>query len=813
MKNEKPTTPQLADEEDKPPQISQLLNKLREFYDDYITGPISKQDTQKLVVSLKNWLEHYGNKIKGGKIDIKFNLKPPKIREVCGDFHLKYQNNWRIFPQKWQLLLEVMGANQVHPVLIISLIQSIIDFKSTMSTTQDYGIFVNMLKSIGGQGWWVISIDNISKYAAAFEVTTLPTAEDKKLVCNEIDRLIGQQLYPDAAVMIRTFNMDKEFNCKNIARMLSARDFIDEVIRFAADNAELARIAVMEMNANKHASKARELIRKFNFDPMDFEHIVKAQTFLAVRSLVKRLGWMIAEESVSSYGNLEKAVLVDVLVRDKLFSEAIGVAQRFNIRLPGKLANELRTTPGLKPISNMLLAVDDFAPTEVYLDNLDPKTYLTMGDFGFKEEDVQFVCKEGPLFDEMTTRLLNAKTVGVDAEFCSDLIGYQQSTIAILQLATTDLVVIIDFMAMENNDKLYEFCCKFFSDEKIEKIGHTFTSDIKCLRTTFKDRPMDFENVINIDQVYVEGNRKFGLAQIVKKVYDKEFSKYNQQSNWKKRPLRRSQIHYGALDAVATLNILLKVRKDGSPLAENIEAESYQASKMTPAEDAEKKNMVVQNEEKLEEYKKKNDFKFVVDGMLKKLAHNLRNIGLDAVFAEEKWRPTQVIQFAESEDRIILTRDRKLIDCKKDKPLIRILHTDPFMQLKQIIDLLGIQATKASLLSRCVKCNAKDLKMIGFIEAQKTLQWENQDDSLVKEFWQCNQCQQIYWEGGTFDRARKMFSRLINSGEALPLEEGDEEISEKSSPEARRQMEIKVAETDIVDDEAIEEVNDMIEEK
>lgn len=808
VKKEKPAEMVIGEEEeDKPPQVSQLLNKLKEFYEEYIVSPISKQTTQKSVLELKGWLDKYASNVKGGKTDIKFNMRPPKIKEICNNIHLHYQANWKIFPQKWQLLLEVMGLNQVHPVLLVSVFQSINDFKAVMKSSDEYTDLIKLLRGLGGQGWWVISIDNIQRYATAFEVTQLPTEEDKKLVHSEIDRLISKQVYPDAAVMIQAFNMYKDFNCDNLTRVLAAKDYVEEAIRFLGDDPSLARIAIKAMNANKHASKARELIRKFNFDPNDFEHIVRAQTFLAVRSLVKRLGWMLSEEIVSSYGQLEKAVLVDVLIRDKLFSEALGVAQRYGIRLPGRLSEEFRNAPKMVPKVNTLMIKDDFGPSEVYLEGADETKYLHMSYFGFKESDVIFLNKEGPLFDETTTKLLSAKTVGVDAEFSSDLIGYKQSTIATLQLATTDIVVIIDFLALENNDKLYDFCCKFFSDSNIEKIGHTFTSDVKCLRSTFKDRPMEFANVINIDNVFVEGNRKFGLAQIVKKVYDKEFSKYNQQSNWKRRPLRRSQIHYGALDAVATLNILLQVRKDGSPLVENIEAENYEAKPTGASESPSKKDIVVQHPELLEEYKQKKDFRFLVDGMLKKLAHNLRNIGLDAVFAEESMKPKQVVELAHSEDRIILTRDRKLMDCKKEKPLIRIQHTDPFMQVKQIIDLLNIQVTKASLLSRCVKCNAKDLKVLSFEEAQKTLQWENQDACQVDEFWQCNQCQQIYWEGGTFDRAKKMFSRLINSGEA-----GQEEISEKSSPEARREQEIKDAETESVEESALQEVEGMMEE-
>jgi len=52
-----------------------------------------------------------------------------------------------------------------------------------------------------------------------------------------------------------------------------------------------------------------------------------------------------------------------------------------------------------------------------------------------------------------------------------------------------------------------------------------------------------------------------GLARIVESEFGKKFSKYNQESAWSQRPLRRGQIHYAALDAVASLHLFLIINK------------------------------------------------------------------------------------------------------------------------------------------------------------------------------------------------------------------------------------------------------------
>lgn len=54
-----------------------------------------------------------------------------------------------------------------------------------------------------------------------------------------------------------------------------------------------------------------------------------------------------------------------------------------------------------------------------------------------------------------------------------------------------------------------------------------------------------------------------GLARIVHDVFKKKFSKYNQESAWSQRPLRKGQLHYAALDALAALKLLKHLRETG----------------------------------------------------------------------------------------------------------------------------------------------------------------------------------------------------------------------------------------------------------
>ncbi len=67
---------------------------------------------------------------------------------------------------------------------------------------------------------------------------------------------------------------------------------------------------------------------------------------------------------------------------------------------------------------------------------------------------------------------------------------------------------------------------------------------------------LQFNNYVDLAQVFRESREgtRFSLQYMVETLLQKGFSKYEQCSNWSIRPLRKSQLHYAALDAfVCTL--------------------------------------------------------------------------------------------------------------------------------------------------------------------------------------------------------------------------------------------------------------------
>ena len=83
-----------------------------------------------------------------------------------------------------------------------------------------------------------------------------------------------------------------------------------------------------------------------------------------------------------------------------------------------------------------------------------------------------------------------------------------------------------------------------------------------------------------------------GLAKVAAKLFEKAICKKEQCSNWEKRPLRQSQMHYAALDAYVLVGIIKKMAEEGEkvgkPIAPEIKPLDNKEMKCAPMEDDDK---------------------------------------------------------------------------------------------------------------------------------------------------------------------------------------------------------------------------------
>ncbi len=144
--------------------------------------------------------------------------------------------------------------------------------------------------------------------------------------------------------------------------------------------------------------------------------------------------------------------------------------------------------------------------------------------------------------------------------------------------------------------------------------------------------------------------------------------------------------------------------------------------------------------------------RFLVDGMLGKLARWLRMLGFDA-----PCHPLSAADLAacEEEGRIAVTRNRRW--CRHRRVLCLTANA-PSEQLREILLQLAIQPDEIDFLSRCAVCNRR-LETVPRQEVQGLV--PDYVFETTQEFSRCAGCGRIYWYGSHPERMLERFRNLV----------------------------------------------------
>lgn len=146
---------------------------------------------------------------------------------------------------------------------------------------------------------------------------------------------------------------------------------------------------------------------------------------------------------------------------------------------------------------------------------------------------------------------------------------------------------------------------------------------------------------------------------------------------------------------------------------------------------------------------------FAVEMTLGKLAKWLRILGFDTVYSANI-SGEQLIDMGKG--RILLTRTKRIRDMKTAQERIFIMSNDPFDQLREVVQALGLTIKDIQPFSRCIRCNTP----IRTVEKQAVRGkvpdhiWETQEI-----FHACSRCQRIYWPGSHAQRSRDRIKGLF----------------------------------------------------
>jgi uncharacterized protein with PIN domain len=147
---------------------------------------------------------------------------------------------------------------------------------------------------------------------------------------------------------------------------------------------------------------------------------------------------------------------------------------------------------------------------------------------------------------------------------------------------------------------------------------------------------------------------------------------------------------------------------------------------------------------------------FVVDNHLGKLAAYLRMLGFDAIYRND-FEDKQLAQIASQDNRILLTRDRRLLMRSVVQYGYWVRATEPRKQISEILrryDLIG----NIHPFQRCLRCN-------GQLEPVAKSQILDRLEPLTKKYYDefkiCQSCGQIYWKGSHFQRMQKFIEQIL----------------------------------------------------
>ncbi len=148
--------------------------------------------------------------------------------------------------------------------------------------------------------------------------------------------------------------------------------------------------------------------------------------------------------------------------------------------------------------------------------------------------------------------------------------------------------------------------------------------------------------------------------------------------------------------------------------------------------------------------------KFATDRALGALAKWLRILGYDTVFESDI--SSQPFFESLENDRILLTRTRKIQKKIGAYRIVFITSNHLTDQLKQVVDEIGISQADVRSFSRCITCN------LPIAAVEKEYVYDRVPDHIWQThdtFNECSRCGRIYWPGSHAERSRERIKQLF----------------------------------------------------
>ena len=178
-----------------------------------------------------------------------------------------------------------------------------------------------------------------------------------------------------------------------------------------------------------------------------------------------------------------------------------------------------------------------------------------------KKIHVYFVDSISKFTEQYLKYFQHSKIIGIDSEWKQQFYARNKEYCSIIQMANYDEknIIIIDMLKLIKEKEFIDIFEKYFSNKTF--VGYSFdSSDLEHfssgVQNTFKKA-----NIIDLVDLYQYKylNKAQGLKNMCHEILGINLCKYEQCSFWENRPLKQSQLHYAAVDALVCVSLYKKL--------------------------------------------------------------------------------------------------------------------------------------------------------------------------------------------------------------------------------------------------------------
>jgi len=148
--------------------------------------------------------------------------------------------------------------------------------------------------------------------------------------------------------------------------------------------------------------------------------------------------------------------------------------------------------------------------------------------------------------------------------------------------------------------------------------------------------------------------------------------------------------------------------------------------------------------------------RFVADAMLGRLARWLRALGYDTVY-DASADDRALVDLANNEHRILLTRDRQLLRDLRPRQALEIRSDVPLDQLSEVVRALALPAPN-DLFRRCLVCNTL---LDDVTPAEAVALVPPAPRALPGPVRRCATCGRVYWPGSHVRRMTRALTSVF----------------------------------------------------